>query len=251
MTASRSNTDWTVFELRQYTLRPGQRDVLIELFDREFVETQEAVGMWVVGQFRDLDRADRFVWVRGFHDMTSRARALAHFYGGPVWKEHAALANATMIDTDDVLLLRPVSRMSTFPEPQHHRPPAADHPAPSASLITATVCRRVTPAGESDGAFTELFTRGVQPLLAGTGARLLACLQTEPAENNFPALPVRTEHVFVWFCAFAGPDQYRAHSEALNGLPAWRETVLPQLLAHLTGVPEQLRLAPTGRSLLR
>jgi hypothetical protein len=56
---------WSVFELRQYTLYPDQRDVLIELFDREFVETQEAVGMRVVGQFRDLDRADRFVWVRG------------------------------------------------------------------------------------------------------------------------------------------------------------------------------------------
>jgi hypothetical protein len=27
---------------RQYTLRPGQRDVLIGLFDREFVESQEA-----------------------------------------------------------------------------------------------------------------------------------------------------------------------------------------------------------------
>ena len=29
-----------VFELRQYTLRPGQRDRLVELFEREFVEPQ-------------------------------------------------------------------------------------------------------------------------------------------------------------------------------------------------------------------
>ena len=50
-----------VIELRQYTLRPGQRDSLIALFDREFIETQEAVGMQVLGQFRDLDDADRFV----------------------------------------------------------------------------------------------------------------------------------------------------------------------------------------------
>ena len=34
-----------VVELRQYTLHPGQRDVLIDLFDREFVESQEALGM--------------------------------------------------------------------------------------------------------------------------------------------------------------------------------------------------------------
>lgn len=44
-----------VIELRQYTLHPGKRDALIALFDREFVETQEAEGMLIIGQFRDLD----------------------------------------------------------------------------------------------------------------------------------------------------------------------------------------------------
>ncbi|HEY1385444.1 MAG TPA: hypothetical protein VGF43_17605, partial [Dongiaceae bacterium] len=44
-----------VTELRQYTLHPGQRDALIDLFDREFVETQEDAGIRVMGQFRDLD----------------------------------------------------------------------------------------------------------------------------------------------------------------------------------------------------
>ena len=51
-----------IVELRQYELRPGQRDVLIELFDRELVESQEAVGMQLIGQFCDLDRPDHFVW---------------------------------------------------------------------------------------------------------------------------------------------------------------------------------------------
>jgi hypothetical protein len=32
-----------IVELRQYTLYPGQREVLIDLFDRELVETQEDV----------------------------------------------------------------------------------------------------------------------------------------------------------------------------------------------------------------
>jgi hypothetical protein len=75
-----------ILELRQYTLHPGKRDDLIELFDREFVETQEAVGMTIVGQFRDLADSTRFVWVRGFRGMPSRAEALTAFYGGPVWK---------------------------------------------------------------------------------------------------------------------------------------------------------------------
>ena len=103
-----------IAELRQYTLHPGKRDILIDLFDREFVETQEAVGIKVIGQFRDLDRADRFVWLRGFRNMTSRAKALTDFYSGPVWKAHREAANATMIDSDNVLLLRPAVPTSGF-----------------------------------------------------------------------------------------------------------------------------------------
>jgi hypothetical protein len=39
----------SVVEFRRYRLRPGARERLIDLFDREFVETQEAVGMKVIG----------------------------------------------------------------------------------------------------------------------------------------------------------------------------------------------------------
>lgn len=71
-------------ELRRYTLHPGRRDALIDLFDREFVETQEAEGMAVMGQFREPAAPDRFVWLRGFADRDSRRRGLEAFYGGPV-----------------------------------------------------------------------------------------------------------------------------------------------------------------------
>src|SRR5437764_7431453 len=103
-----------IIELRQYTLHPGKRDVLIDLFDREFVESQEELGMKIIGQFRDVDNPNRFVWLRGFRDMPSRAQALEDFYGGPVWKTHREAANATMIDSDNVLLLRPASPASGF-----------------------------------------------------------------------------------------------------------------------------------------
>ncbi|MEU0397925.1 hypothetical protein ABZ208_35265 [Streptomyces sp. NPDC006208] len=38
--------------------------------------------------------------------MTRRRRSLEAFYTGPVWRKHRDAANATMIDSDDVLLLR-------------------------------------------------------------------------------------------------------------------------------------------------
>src|SRR6185369_9459196 len=103
-----------VVELRQYTLKPGQRDVLIDIFDRHFVESQESAGMNVIGQFRDRRRADRFVWLRGFPDMETRQRALEAFYDGPIWTRHKSDANDTMLDSNDVLLLKPARPETAF-----------------------------------------------------------------------------------------------------------------------------------------
>src|SRR5262245_51144560 len=86
--------DSGVIELRDYTLHPGRRDELIALFEREFIESQEALGMRVLGTFRDLDRPDHFVWLRGFRDLAARAPALSEFYGGPVWRAQRQAANA-------------------------------------------------------------------------------------------------------------------------------------------------------------
>lgn len=103
-----------VVELRQYTLHPGKRDALVELFERELIESQEALGISVIGQFRDMDDPERFVWLRGFQDMEARGPALAAFYGGPVWEAHRKAANATMLDSDNALLLRPVGPEGGF-----------------------------------------------------------------------------------------------------------------------------------------
>jgi hypothetical protein len=163
-----------VVELRQYTLHPGRRDALIELFDREFVETQEAVGMTVLGQFRDLDDPDRFVWLRGFADMPRRAEALGSFYGGPVWKEHRDEANATMIDSDDVLLLRPASARGGFPTPARTRPSPGEPAASPPSLVLATIWYG---HGPFDSEFVEFFERHVRPALTETGGEPLAYLR--------------------------------------------------------------------------
>ncbi|WIN00363.1 NIPSNAP family protein [Actinoplanes oblitus] len=201
-----------IVELRQYTLRPGRRDELIELFDREFVESQEALGMRVLGQFRDLDRPDVFVWLRGFPDMAVRGRALPEFYGGPVWREHGPAANATMVDSDDVLLLRAIVA-----------PPASPRDAGRpGTVLTATIWYRERP-------FDEEFTRWFTGQQRDAGA----VFATEYAENNFPRLPVREgEHAFVWFGAAAEPELT---------VPAGFDVVKT----------ERLRLAPTARSAFR
>jgi quinol monooxygenase YgiN len=219
-----------VIELRQYTLHPGQRDVLIELFDREFIETQEAEGMRIIGQFRNLDDPDTFVWLRGFTDMPARQAALQAFYTGPAWRAHRDAANATMIDSANVLLLRPAGIGFALD------PTVRDVPA--SSVVVATIYSLESPV---DQEFLGPFTQDVVPVLAATGASPLALLSTEYAENNFPGLPVRTgENVFVWFASFPDIEAYRKHAQLLDetglSLPAKRERLL---------------LSPTDRSLLR
>ena len=238
----------SVLELRQYTLHPGQRDVLIALFEREFIEAQEAHGMRIIGQFRDLDAPDRFVWIRGFSDMTSRREGLAGFYGGAVWKARREAANATMIDSSNVLLLRPVRADSGFPAPESARPPigAADE---RSSLLVATIVLRDAPV---DAAFSAFFERDVIPLLVEAGTSTIAYFDTEPAENTFPALPVRTgEHVFVWFASFASAERYREYERRLGESGRWNDDLFPVLAAAAKQPIQHLRLQPTRRSLLR
>ncbi|EFL34847.1 conserved hypothetical protein [Streptomyces viridochromogenes DSM 40736] len=234
-----------VIELRQYTLRPGRRDELIELFDREFVETQEEAGMDVLGQFRDLDDPDRFVWLRGFRDMEVRRHALTAFYGGPVWSQHGPQANATMIDSDDVLLLRPLSTESALTVRPSERP-RAGAPAPD-RLVTATMWSFPPRRPHA----IELIRDGLLPVLHKTGPAPLAALTTETAPNTFPRLPVRTgENVAVVLTSYPDEDAHRRHLTEVHSHPLTRDEILPALNREQTAPPRTLRLAPTGRSLI-
>jgi hypothetical protein len=244
---SPTETCCPVVELRQYTLHPGKRDVLIDLFDREFVESQEAVGMKVIGQFRDLDDRNRFVWLRGFSDMPSRARALQDFYGGPVWKAHRETANATMVDSDNVLLLRPASPAAGFSLHEKIRPGRGASEVPK-RLILATIYYFEAPVTDN---FVEFFESTIRPVTAAAGATTLADFVSEQSENTFPALPVREgENVFVWFARFSDSGACDSYLAALARSQLWREKIAEELARRLKGTPEILKLSPTGRSLL-
>ncbi|WP_296597250.1 NIPSNAP family protein [Phenylobacterium sp.] len=215
-----------VIELRQYTCHPGGRNRLNELFARAFIEPQEAVGARVLGTFRDRDDPDRFVWLRGFGTYAARAEALTAFYGGPVWKAHRDAANSTMLDSDNVLLLRPTDGSTLRPLPS----------APRGILAFIHYL--------DDGLmapFAEFFARVMRPQIEADGGEMLATLMSETRENNFPRLPVRShERVFVWIVRpTAGETSFLLRRHARSG---WRETAGEALLPALMRKPELLRL---------
>lgn len=216
----------SVIELRQYRVHSGARERLVRVFEEHFVEGQERYGMRIVGQFRDLDAPDRFVWIRGFVDMETRARTLTDFYSGPVWAEHGPAANATMVDHTNVLLLRPVNAEAGFRFDPRLRP-SPEAAEADGGLVVATIHHLAVPDPPE-----ALVSARVDP---GAGT-LLGRFVTERARNTYPRLPVREDaNVLVTFVSYATHDAHRSSASP-------SETVARV---------ERLRLQPTRRSFLR
>lgn len=231
-----------VFELRQYTLHGGQRDTLIALFEKSFVEPQNTVGAHVIGTFRDLNDPDRFVWLRGFRDMATRQQALASFYGGPVWQANRAAANATILDSDNVLLLRPAGEGANFlPQPAL--------PAGPENIIGAAIYY----LGSADASlFAQFFDGTVFPHLHAAGAQPIARLVTEEASNNFPRLPIREhERTFIALSRWPNASAENAFVAQFAALSGWRDSAPESILPAFMRKPERLQLIPTGRSALK
>jgi quinol monooxygenase YgiN len=214
----------SVYEFRRYTLRPGRRDDLIELFDREFVETQDAVGAHVVAQYRDLGDADQFVWIRAFADMPSRRDALTAFYGGPVWKAHAAAANDTMIDVGNVWLLRPIVAPQVEP---------GSRGRPGKPPVTALLFE--VDDAPADAVLDRLADH-VAASLQGVGLPPVALWATSSEANDFPALPVRDVRGVVALVQHADRELEAGAIEMLGDVD-WGASR-----------PELLRLSPTERA---
>jgi hypothetical protein len=236
-----------VLELRQYTLYPGRQDLFVDLFDRVFADPLDATGMTVVGQFRDLDRPDRFVWMRGFQTMTARAQELAAFYDSDLWHAHRSEANASIADSDNVLLLDAVSSSPQFKDVPP-RPPAADTRA-SSGLVVVTL---YDTKPETLAAFRALFERSLRARMEAAGATTLATYVTSTQPNNFPRLPIRVgEHIYVWVARFNDTEGYAAYQKRLEADRGWSRKLWPAARDQLSREPEVLRLAPTPRSRLR
>ena len=198
--------------------------------------------MRVIGQFRDSAEPDHFVWLRGFPDMESRQRLLAAFYGGPVWARHRDAANATMIDSDDVLLLRPIRRDDCFATVDAAMRDIGER---SGSVVTVTFARRAPRELEANDAIDGCLSMALE----ARGITRIALYETEPAENTYSTLPVRAANVLVWFgaCAEARTSEsvYSSIWTALEPLRFASANPTPPFDAIDVAV-----LVPTRRSLL-
>ena len=183
-----------IIDLRDYTLAPGTCDRLIARCEAEFFPEQERLGARFVGWFRDADDPDRFVWLRGMSDLSTRVRVLTEFYRcGDMWQQNKADVNPWIVDSDNVLLLRLLMPLAA--------PAAGDS---IVGMYTHLAFEPIAPR------LAAQLAQQVPAAIAAAGGRLLASLATDPSDNNFPPHPIRTgEHGFIWLASFE-PQQYRA-----------------------------------------
>lgn len=233
-----------ILELRMYTTQPGKREELARLFDQHFIEPQEAAGMAVLGQFRDLEDPNRYVWLRGFAGMNERINGLATFYSGPTWRTYRDQANATMADSDNVLLLRPAWPGAELDHRISDRPNQMSK-AEEKGFTDITIFS-LNSAATPD--LIEYCKTKMATTLSDSGASSTAWYVTEASPNNFPKLPIREgEHVLVGIASFTNRSEF----ESFVSSGAWQRDVAPGLAKWIKGVPEVLHLEPTRRSAYR
>jgi hypothetical protein len=200
-----SFADAGVVELRRYTLHPGGLPTLLALFDQFLITGQQEAGMLIGDLYEDIDDPGSFVWWRGFRDMEARRQALEAFYHGPVWHARRSAANATMIDSDNVLLLR-------HTDPRHIPP----EPPPLASAAVAGIVRH-----DGDPATERRMSTELHPWLEDALGVPVSTWRTEPSANTFPALPVRPEPAFVWSARFPAAADREVAIDRLTADLTW------------------------------
>jgi len=229
-------------EFRRYTVKEGERTHFAQYFESYFPEAFQQLGAIAAGSFFERKNQSGFTWIRGFHTIDDRAVVNAAFYYGPLWNEHRNTLNDLMIDSDNVMLLRPLS-----PERGVVVLPAVD-PVTEAHGAEGVVVAQIF-AVKANG--VEAFAKEAETAFASyraTGAREAGVLVTLDVKNNFPQLPIRTDGPYlVWLGVL------RDNQMLETAFTPVAERSLPSLTATglLRGAPELIVLDPTPRSRMR
>lgn len=232
---------YPVVELRRYAIKPGERDRFARAFDAYFPEAFQQAGAIAFGQFLERTHDTWFTWLRGFPSYDARAEINGAFYNGLLWKERADETNARLVDSGNVLLLRPLAPDRGLAA-QPAVDAAEDSKAPAGVVVLQILAVKT---GMVDAAARE--AENSFAAYRAAGAHEAGVLVTLDLPNNFPRHPVRTDgpHL-VW----VGVVKDQA---TLNSLLPLHETAAATLSARalLREAPETVLLDPTRHSRLR
>ena len=234
--------DFQAIEFRRYTIKEGEREHFAQYFESYFPEAFEQLGAIAAGSFFERGNQTGFTWIRGFHTIEARAVVNAAFYYGPLWREHKKTLNDLITDSDNVMLLRPMS-----PDRGVTVLPTVD-PVTEATGAHGVVVAQIFAVRANN---VEAFAKEAEATFAkyrAAGAREAGVLVTLDVSNNFPQLPIRTDGPYLVWLGILKDNQMLERDftpVAERSLQSLSATGL------LRGAPELVVLDPTHRSRLR
>ncbi len=95
-----------LYELRQYTAQPGQRDALVKMMEEEVIPFQVKQGMVILASFVGEDEPDGYVWVRRFKDEDERAKLYAAVYESDYWKNDVGPRIGPLLNRETIKVKR-------------------------------------------------------------------------------------------------------------------------------------------------
>jgi hypothetical protein len=96
----------TFFELRQYRMRPGQREAWVKMMEEEIIPFQTKMGMVICGSFVGEEDKDLYVWLRRFESEEERERLYEDVYQSDVWKNDIGPRVGDLIDREQIKVTR-------------------------------------------------------------------------------------------------------------------------------------------------
>jgi len=94
------------FELRQYHIRPGQRENWVKCMEEEIIPFQVKMGMVILGSFVGEEDQSVYVWIRRFESEPERKRLYDAVYQSDYWKNEISPRVGNMIDREQIKVTR-------------------------------------------------------------------------------------------------------------------------------------------------
>jgi hypothetical protein len=172
------------------------------------------LGGYTLGQFKMNGVNDRFVWMRGFADMSTRVKFLNDFYiNSPVWKEFGPGANDMMINSDNVYLLRPLSNNGNSKEQSEGINSNLLKTDKGIIVIDFYVCNSTLDK------VINLFQLTYIPFLKTFELSNITLWVSEMSENDFPRLPVfQDKNLLLTITTYKDENEYQIKQKQINSM---------------------------------
>lgn len=212
-----SNQEINVLELRNYLLKPKTLEAFGKYFNNHFVSPMNELGGYTLGQFKINEVNDRFVWFRGFADMKTRAKFLNDFYiTSPTWKEFGNGANNMMINSDNVYLLRPLTKGITTDLLNTYE---------GITVVNFYICNSTLDK------VIDLFNKSYIPFLKTVNIENTTLWISEMQENDFSRLPVfQDKNLLVQITNYKNEEEFKAKQKLINQMTADLKNSMQELI---------------------